>query len=180
MCVSPRAIGTWGGAGSQSPLPSALQGKLQPGEPGRSGDPCGSHSGAINPPLPLPFPAGAAAPSRPEAPQEQRGPQAGERSDGLSPRPRGFLTRALPKAEEPSRFPAAAIPSDPGTGYSQAWPNTALGHSCPWTPSTDRAPGSTCCPRAQATPTSHTGESSGWWKGGQGIETGGQTHVKLI
>lgn len=87
---------------------------------------------------------------------------------------------ALPKAGEPSRFSAAAIPSDPGAGYSQAWPNTALGHSCPQTPSTDRAPGSTCCPQAQATTSSHMGESPGWWKGGQGIETGGQIHVKLI
>lgn len=94
---------------SQSPLPSTLQGKPQPGEPGRSGDPFGSHSGAIDPPLPLPFPAGAAAPSRPEASREQRGPQAGERSDGLSPHSRGFLTRGPPESQGTLR-----VPSEPG------------------------------------------------------------------
>lgn len=160
---------------SQSPLPSTLQGNPQPGESGRSGDPCGSHSAAINPRLPLPFPAGAAAPSRPKAPREHRGRQAGERSDGLSPYPRDFLTRGPLERQGTLRVPGCCRSLRPGAGYSQAWPNTALGHSCPRTPSTHRAPGSTCCPQAQVTTSSHMAESPGWWKGGQGIETGGRS-----
>lgn len=98
---------------SQSPLPSTLQGKPQLGGSGRSRDPCGSHSGTINPLLPLPFPAGVAAPSRLEAPREQRGSQAGERSDGLPPHSRGFLTQGPPESQGTSGFPTAAVPQTP-------------------------------------------------------------------